>query len=140
MGTVEKSKVSMFMTDYESCAGVPNILPLKCQTSRVWYMFIREFVFTHYTKPLSYLVLLDRFQCTHVFITLKKKWKRKWKRRSDWIKRAGCARFELPPGFPRLPRFGFRWRQRGRNSRNYEGPLNNSNIRTLLNRIPRKLC
>ena len=41
------------MTDYESCVGVPNILPLKCQTSRVWHMFIREFGFTHYTKNIQ---------------------------------------------------------------------------------------
>ena len=52
--TVEKSKVSMFMTDYVSCVSVPNILPLKCQTSRVWHMFTQEFVFTHYTILLRF--------------------------------------------------------------------------------------
>ena len=37
------------MTDYESSIGVPMILPLKCHTSGVWHMFIREFGFTHYS-------------------------------------------------------------------------------------------
>ena len=50
-GKVQKSKVSKFMSDYESCVGVPMILTLKCQTSRVWQMFIREFGFTHYNIP-----------------------------------------------------------------------------------------
>ena len=48
LGTVQKSKVSKIMTDYESCVGVPIILQVKCQTSRVWHMFIREFGFVHY--------------------------------------------------------------------------------------------
>ena len=55
------------MTDYESFAGVPMILPLKCQTSRVWHMFIREFGFTHYMftvwiilYPLFWLMLISR--------------------------------------------------------------------------------
>ena len=51
--TVQKSKVSKTLTDYESCVGVPMILPLKCQTSGVWHMFIRELLFTHYCpQPL----------------------------------------------------------------------------------------
>ena len=51
--TVQKSKVSKFKTDYESCVGVSNILQLKCQTCKVWHMFTREFGFTHYTRKFS---------------------------------------------------------------------------------------
>ena len=37
--TLQKSKVLKFMIDYESCVGVPMILPLKCKTSGIWHIF-----------------------------------------------------------------------------------------------------
>ena len=75
--TMQKPKVSMFMTGYESCVGVPMTFT-KMPDLQVWHMFIREFEFTHNILIANYRTLNQKIADWAIILKLSSEFNKRW--------------------------------------------------------------